>query len=280
MASYLEFVNLMDMKLLNGRELAGYIKARQIHQVRALRQAYKVSPCLAILQTTDDPVIDTYVSLKKRYGEDILVDVKVLKVAQEKLLDAIDRLNADPSVHGIIIQLPLSDPSQTQAAVDAVAATKDVDGLGAHSMYDSATPLAINWLLAGYNVDLKGKNIAIVGNGRLVGAPLSKMWTNSGYDVAVFDEATKDLPGKLPYYDVIVSATGVAGLIVSADIKQGAVVVDAGTSSEHGRIVGDVADEVREREDLTITPEKGGVGPLTVAALFENVISAADATKQ
>lgn len=105
-----------------------------------------------------------------------------------------------------------------------------------------------------------------------------RVWQGSGYDVTVFDETSHDMHDRLSQFDVIVTATGVPGLITSNDVKDGAVVVDAGTASEKGKIVGDVADEVREREDIMITPVKGGVGPLTVAALFDNVIRAASAT--
>lgn len=264
--------------MLNGSELTGFIKERQAKQVRALRQAHKVFPRLAIVQTIDSPVIDLYVGLKKRYGEDILIDVDVYQIDQDQLTGVVGRLNNDPSVHGIIIQLPLADPSQTQGAVNSVVPEKDVDGLSDAAQLDPATPLAINWLLAGYNVDLASKHVAIVGNGRLVGAPLLRMWQNSGYDVTVFDENSRDMHDRLPQFDVIVTATGVPGLIKSSDVKDGAVVVDAGTASEHGKIVGDVSDEVRERDDIMITPVKGGVGPLTVAALFDNVIRAASAT--
>lgn len=266
------------MKLLNGRDLASFIKERQAKQVRALRQAHHVAPKLAIVQTIDDPVIDSYVKLKQAYGDDILVDVEVYKIDQEQLPGVVERLNGDPSVHGIIIQLPLADTSATQSAVDMVAPEKDVDGLGANATLDPATPLAIIWLVAGYNIDLGGKKIAIVGNGRLVGAPLSRLWKNSGFDVTVFDEKSGDLQDQLPAFDIIVTATGVPGLIHSSLIKHGAVVVDAGTAAEHGKIVGDLAQDLRERQDLTITPEKGGVGPLTVTALFDNVIRAAQAT--
>ena len=147
-----------------------------------------------------------------------------------------------------------------------------------NAVLDPATPLAIIWLVAGYNVDLIAKRIAIVGNGRLVGAPLARIWTNSGYDVTVFDVDSQDMQSQLPEFDIIVTATGVPGLITSDVVKHDAVVIDAGTAAEHGKIVGDIAPDLRERDDLTITPEKGGVGPLTVAALFDNVIQAATAT--
>lgn len=269
------FAKLRVMRLLDGLELRGYIMERQAKQVRALRQSWHVIPKLAIIQTIDDPVIDTYVRMKRGYGEDILVDVDIYKIDQADLVTQIETLNNDDSVHGIITQLPLADPSQTDEAVSAVAAEKDVDGLGEDATLTPATALAIDWLLAGYNVELAGKEIAIVGNGRLVGAPLSKLWQSAGYNVHVYDKKTQDLPGVVREADVIVTATGTPALIKADMVKQGAVIVDAGTAAEHGKIVGDVAPEVRELDDVTITPIKGGVGPLTVAALFDNVIQAA-----
>lgn len=263
------------MKILDGAELAGFIKERQLKQVRALRQSWRVIPRLAIIQTGSDPVIDAYVRLKQAYGEDILVDVDVHKIDQTELLSTIQKLNEDGAVLGIIIQLPLADPTQTDDAVNAVAPEKDVDGLGEHATMTPATAMAIDWLLAGYNVTLDGRNIAIVGNGRLVGAPLAHLWRRSGLNVTVYDDQTADLASAINDADVIVTATGVPSLITRAMIKPGAVVVDAGTSSEHGKIVGDVSEDVRELDDITITPKKGGVGPLTVAALFDNVIQAA-----
>jgi methylenetetrahydrofolate dehydrogenase (NADP+)/methenyltetrahydrofolate cyclohydrolase len=263
------------MKLLLGSELADYIKERQGKQVRNLRQAHHIIPKLAIIQTADDPVIDTYVRMKKAYGADILIEVEVYRPASSELMQTIERCNVDESVHGIIIQLPLADKSQTDEAVNAVSPDKDVDGLGQHSRHTPATAVAIDWLANGYNVELKGKKIAIVGNGRLVGAPLARLWKNAGYDVTVFDEDSKDMAKRLRRYAIIVSAAGVPGLITSSLVQPGAVVIDAATSAEHGKLVGDVADDVRNRSDVTITPEKGGVGPLTVVALFENVLQAA-----
>lgn len=263
------------MKLLNGAELAGFIKERQAKQVRGLRQQWHVLPKLAIVQTVDSAVIDTYVRMKLAYGEDVLIDVESHRVTEDGAFELIQRLNVDDTVHGIIVQLPLSDPTRTDELVNAVAPEKDVDALGEKAMLDPATPMAITWLLAGYNVDLANKNIVIVGAGRLVGAPLAKMWQSSGYTVTVIGEPTAELASIVREADIIVTATGVPGLITSDMLKPEAVVVDAGTASEGGKIVGDVADAVRERHDLTITPEKGGVGPLTICALFDNVIRSA-----
>lgn len=263
------------MKLLDGSEVVPFIKERQAKQVRNLRQTWHIAPRLAVVQTIDDPVIDTYVRLKRRYAEDILVEFEHHKVDQKDILKTIDELNAREDVHGVIVQLPLADTSNTQEVLDRVSVHKDVDGLNSKTTFDPATPIAINWLLAAYGVELSRRNIAIVGNGRLVGAPLARIWQSSNYDVTVYDRKSPDISRELLHHDVIVTATGVPGLIKSNMVQIGAILVDAGTASEEGVVVGDVAREVRERDDLTITPIKGGVGPLTIAALIDNVITAA-----
>lgn len=263
------------MKILNGSELAGFIKERQARQVRALRQAHGVEPRLAIIVTVDNPVIDTYVRLKQRYGTDILIDVDVHRVQQTEVRELLNKLSNDQAVHGVIVQLPLEDPAATDEIVNLVSFEKDVDALGAKPAFEPATPMAIMWLLSGYNVDLAGKRVLLIGRGKLVGAPLEKILSDSGIDVHVADRGTADLAEEVRQADVIITATGSPAVLSADMIKEGAVVVDAGVASEEGKTVGDLADDVYEREDLTITPKKGGVGPLTVCALFENVIRAA-----
>lgn len=263
---------LMTMRELNGSELAGFIKERQAKQVRALRQAWYINPRLAIVTDVENPVIETYMRLKQRYGADILIDVEIHRVPAGGALEVIQELNNRDDVQGIILQLPISNSDQTEELLESIREDKDVDGLRKRAIFQAATPTAISWLLAGYGVDLKGKKVAIVGRGRLVGAPLEKMWLKSGVDVTVFEKG--DDLSQLVNYDIIVSATGVPGLIKSQMIKTKAVVIDAGTASENGKIVGDVSEEVRQCNDVIITPKKGGVGPLTVSALFDNVITA------
>src|SRR5262245_29782596 len=150
---------MQTMKLLNGKELAGFIKERQAKQVRGLRQAGHIQPKLAIALTIDHPTINVYVRLKKQYGADIQVEVDIHRVAQDEAPALIKQLNQDPSVHGIIVQLPLERPDETEDIVNMVAPDKDVDALGTQARFDPATPLAILWLLAGYNVDLQGKRV-------------------------------------------------------------------------------------------------------------------------
>lgn len=264
------------MKLLNGAELAAYIKERQGHQVRALRQARGIAPKLAIILTTDNPVSEAYINMKKRYGGDISVDVDLYHVKQQETPELLAKLNKDDSVHGIIVQLPIEDPSQTERIVNMVAPEKDVDGLGENATFDPATPLAILWLLAGYNINLPGKEVLLVGRGRLVGGPLEQLMIASGVTPAVADKYTKDLKAETLKADVIITATGKHGVITPDMVKEGAVVVDAGVADVGGKKVGDLAPEVYDRDDLTLTPHKGGVGPLTVCALFDNVIRAAE----
>ena len=262
------------MKILNGSELAAYIKQRQAHQVRGLRQAHGISPKLAIVVTVDNPIIDVYMRLKKNYGADILVDVDIHRVAQDEVRELLNTLSNDSSVQAIIVQLPLENPDETDEIVNLVAPSKDVDALGEAAEFDPATPMAILWLLTGYNVDLKGKRVLLIGRGKLVGAPLEKMLVASGIDVRTADRQTADLKAETLEADVIITAAGSPAILFPDMIKEGAVVVDAGVASEDCKTVGDVAPEVYERDDLTITPVKGGVGPLTVCALFENVIRA------
>ena len=256
------------MKELNGREIAGFVKERQAHTVKALRSR-KIFPKLVIFYDNDSPVIAKYMSLKQAYGEDIRIAVDVIKIsandAEEKLRAAAE----DDSVTGIIVQLPLAECDMK--ILDIIPLEKDVDGLRGES--DTATAMAIHWLLNSYGIELPGKKLGIVGHGKLVGAPLEKMWRESGYDVTVYDKG--DDTSTLSECDVVVTATGVPGLIKSEMLKYGAVVVDAGTASEGGVIKGDLDDAARERDDLTVTPKVGGVGPLTVAMLFERVLQAA-----
>ena len=257
------------MKELNGREIAGYVKERQAHTVKALRSR-KIFPKLVIFYDNDSPVIAKYMSLKQAYGDDIKIAVEVIKIsaddAEVKLKAAAD----DDSVTGIIVQLPLAECDMK--ILDIIPPKKDVDGLRGES--DTATAMAIHWLLNSYGVELAGKKLGIVGHGKLVGAPLERMWRESGYDVTVYDKG--DDTSTLPECDVVVTATGVPGLIKSEMLKHDAVVVDAGTASEGGVIKGDLDDAARERDDLTVTPKIGGVGPLTVAMLFERVLQAAE----
>ena len=260
----------MPTSSLNGRELASFIKQRQARQVRHLRQAHGITPKLLIITPLDaSGPINAYVRYKQAYAADILVETEVAPTAEIDMPSAIDRANNDPHIHGIIVQLPLNDPSQTDAIVQRIAPAKDVDGLsGPQAAYTPATAQAIDWLLAGYNISLDDKQLAIIGRGRLVGAPLERLWRDRGLTVTVCDRQTPNTTEVIAASDVIVTATGQPHLITADMVKAGAVVVDAGTASEGGVIVGDVDPSLRERSDVT----------LTIAVMIDHVIQAAQAT--
>ncbi|MGH7239865.1 MAG: bifunctional methylenetetrahydrofolate dehydrogenase/methenyltetrahydrofolate cyclohydrolase, partial [Candidatus Saccharimonadales bacterium] len=166
----------------------------------------------------------------------------------------------------------------TDEIVNLVTGEKDVDALGAKAKFTPATPNAILWLLAGYNIELAGKKILLIGRGKLVGAPLAEILKSQGLDVEIVGSEIVDLKSKTLAADVIITATGSPSVLKADMIKANTVVVDAGVASESGKTVGDLSEEVYERDDLTITPKKGGVGPLTVCALFENVSMSANKT--
>ena len=255
-------------KILSGRELAGFIKERQSIEVKQIKK----KPTLLIIRDSDNPIIKKYVDLKIKYGEDIGVKVIDFKAKDSADIAAkIKEANESQDINGVILQLPILEKEKTDELTSLISPKKDVDGLSGNGDYDSATATAILWLLAGYDIDLKTKKIAIVGRGKLVGAPLYKMFTDSNYSVELFHHGS-DLT-KLKDFDIIISATGQPGLILDEYVKPGAILVDAGTASEGGVLKGDLEPKLRERKDLAaITPQIGGVGPLTITCLFDHVI--------
>lgn len=259
------------MKSLNGKELASFIKERQAHQVASLKQ----QPKLLIIRDSDNPVIVKYVDLKIAYGQDIGVAVENYYAnSTEDIATKIKEANSDPTISGIILQLPILEKAKTDELCNLITPAKDVDGLGQNAKYDSATATAILWLLAGYDIKLKNQKIAIVGRGKLVGAPLYRIFQSSNYDITLFHKGD-DLTN-LKQFDTIISATGVPGLVSNDFISPGATLIDAGTASEDGVIKGDLAPELYARKDLTaITPTTGGVGPLTITCLFDHLLQTA-----
>lgn len=256
------------MKILNGTDLASFIKQRQARQAASMKK----KPQLLIIRDSENPVILKYVNLKIRYGTDIGVEViDYCATSTTDIATKIKAANEDPAITGIILQLPILEKGKTDELCSLIAPAKDVDGLGINAKYDSATATAILWLLAGYDIKLEGKKIAIVGRGKLVGAPLYRIFQASNYDVSLFHRGS-DLT-KLKNFDIIITATGAPGLISNDFISPSTTLVDAGTASEDGVIKGDLAPELYARYDLTaITPIKGGVGPLTITCLFDHLL--------
>jgi methylenetetrahydrofolate dehydrogenase (NADP+)/methenyltetrahydrofolate cyclohydrolase len=173
----------------------------------------------------------------------------------------------------MIVQLPF-DGVDVDEVLAAIKPEKDVDGLGPTPIFDPATPKGIIWILGAYDIDFKGKTVAVVGQGRLVGAPLSQMLEDSGANV-IRCNSKSDLKAECLKSNIVVSAVGKPGLIGPGMVEPGTVVIDAGTADLGGSVVGDVDKALYDDETLKVTPNPGGVGPVTVSALFDNVILAA-----
>ncbi len=259
---------------ISGKEIADQKEIDQVERVKHLK-GRGIIPKLVIIQTMDSTVIDLYIRVKKRYAEKIGVLVEHLQVSTENgLKDTLAIANPDTNIHGIIIQLPLDQNLDQDKTLNLIAKDKDVDGLSFDSIYTPPTAQAVLWLMERYVDDFATKKIALVGKGRLVGGPLLSLFRSKNIYPQVFIKG--DDLSKLVDYNVIISATGVPNLILDTYIKPGSFLFDAGTAEENGSIRGDASDDLYKRNDIHITPTKGGVGILTVRALFENVIQVAE----
>jgi methylenetetrahydrofolate dehydrogenase (NADP+) / methenyltetrahydrofolate cyclohydrolase len=252
-------------KLLDGTAPASFIQTRNAQIVAGLL----LRPRLAIIRSHANPAGDQYLNMKRKYGQSIGVEVDLYVESGADIFDRITQLNLDPAVTGVLIQLPFGDRTLTDQALASVEPMKDIDGLGPNSPYEPGTVKAALWLLASYNIDLHGR-IVIVGQGRLVGKPLADRLEAQGHEVVRADINTADLAAVTRTADVLFTGTGRPGLIRSDMVKPGAIIIDTGAPSS------ELDPALFRRTDLAaITPNPGGVGPMTVAALFDNLLIAA-----
>lgn len=257
--------------------------------------AKELQPSLTIIQVGEDPASTTYIGRKIEAAEKIGIAVRHLKLHQDislvSLLDDIESLNHDPDVDGYIIQLPV--PDALWDSFDIIAAEidpdKDVDGFTAENFGDMAlhgageflppaTAAGVVRLLEAEKIDIAGKHAVIVGRSNLVGKPLALMFLNRDATVTVCHSKTEDLGAITRTADILVSAVGKPGLITADMVKDGAVVIDIGTTHKDGKLTGDVDFDAVSKKASAITPVPGGIGPLTVACLLKNVVDAAEAT--
>lgn len=258
--------------LLYGTELAGYIKQQQFERIRSLRYTSQ-SPQLAIISNRE-VISSKYIQKKQEYGADIGIQVTVHQPQPLELSGTIQSLNQDPSVHGIVVQLPLPEAVNTDTVLGEIFPSKDVDGLHPDTRYDPPTPTAIFWLLSNYGVSLENKTVGVIGRGRLVGAPLVRMLRQSDINPFICDKNTGYLKRVFTQSDIVIAATGQPKLIAEEYIYPDTVIVDAGSAYQNGVLVGDVDPGVYGRDDIQVSPVPGGIGPLTVCALFGNVLNA------
>lgn len=275
-------------KVLDGRRVAEALLV-QVRRASGLLAERGVRARLAVVRVGDDPASAIYVRHKIRACEQVGIDSEHVHlpadISQEELLEQLGVLNRDASVHGVLLQLPLSAHHRPQQAIMSIDPRKDVDGFHPHNMgclmvghteLEPCTPRGIMTLLAAYGVEPQGKHAVVVGRSMIVGRPMAQMLVRANATVTACHQFTRDLESYIRQADMVVVATGVAGLIKGDWVKPGAVICDVGmTRRDDGKLVGDVEfDQAIERAGL-ITPVPGGVGPMTVATLMENTIRAA-----
>lgn len=268
--------------ILYGQPVAEKIYAHLVKEIEQLK-VKNIMPQLAVILVGEDPASLKYIQLKEKKAQELGIAFKLYhlpKNAMQKTIeDLITDLNKNKFVHGIIIQLPLPVDFETDKLLGLIQKNKDIDGFLGE--YSAPTTAAILEIMKYYNIDLnnlpagrQGKRIVLVGRGKLVGQPLEKFLTAQGYEPLVCDSKTKTLAEKTKEADILISAAGVPGLIKSNMVKDGAVVIDVGTSESNGKMVGDVDAPVYQK-NISYTPNHGGVGPVTVAYLMKNLVEAA-----
>lgn len=240
---------------------------------------------LVVISAGDNPVTRNFVNIKKRFAEDVGVLFSERSfpndVSSIQLEKTIHELNAGQTITGIIVQLPLPSHLDTDAVLASIAPTKDVDVLSAKSyalFQEGISAIlppvtgAIAEICTRHTVTIKGRSVVILGNGRLVGAPTAVWFRTQGGRVTVFDKLNPPSPADIKSADIIVCGMGQAGYIKPDMIKEGVVLFDAGTSESHGVIVGDVDPHCEEIASI-FTPVPGGIGPITVAMIFCNLLT-------
>lgn len=275
------------MTILDGKNLSKKLKEELKEKTNTYIQQYNVTPKLVIIMVGNNPASQIYVRNKIKAATycNIAAELKHLdeNVTSEELLNEIDTLNKDDSVHGIIVQLPLPKHLNEQQVINAVIDTKDVDGFGiinkgklfsgANSLV-SATPSGIMKLFKEYEIDLTGKHAVVIGRSNIVGKPMSMLLLNANATVTIAHSRTQNLKEITKTADVLVAAVGKAKFITEDMVKDGAIVIDVGINRVDDKLYGDVDFENVKEKTSYITPVPGGVGPLTIVSLLENTLIA------
>lgn len=271
--------------ILDGNQVASNIKEALKDRVNHLVQK-GVTPCLATILVGDDPASETYVRMKgnacKRLGIDSKRVVLEASTSTEELINVIQDLNTDPSVHGILLQHPVPHHIDERAAFEAISIEKDVDGvtmLGfAQNAFDQAafpscTPAAILAIMDEYRLPMEGKHAVVVGRSPILGKPVSLMLLNRNATVTICHSRTQNLDQLVSQGDIVVAAVGKPNFIQGDWIKPGAVIMDAGYNEGN---IGDCDYEACYERASAITPVPGGVGPVTIATLLKHTVDAAE----
>ncbi|MFH1424742.1 MAG: bifunctional methylenetetrahydrofolate dehydrogenase/methenyltetrahydrofolate cyclohydrolase FolD [archaeon] len=275
----------MTVQIIDGKAIAEEIRGKLRDKITEL----KLTPGLAVIQVGNNSASKIYVSSKRKACEEtgIYIDVHRLPAGtkESEVIALVKKLNKDSKIHGILVQLPLPDKIDERAVLDTINSEKDVDGLTKKNLgalfignprIIPCTPRGIMKLIKSTGVELEGKHAVVIGRSMLVGKPIAMLLQQKNCTVTMCHSRTKNLEEHTKTADILVSAVGVPQLITGEMIKEGAVVIDVGINRlDNGKVVGDVDFKSAKEKAAFITPVPGGVGPMTVVSLLENVVEAA-----
>ncbi len=272
------------MNIIDGRKIKGEI----LEELKSKVESLPFPPIFCDILVGEDTVSSSYVRIKGKAAESVGIKFKTVNFPADtttgEIIEEIENLNRVPHMCGIIVQLPLPSHIEVQTVLDAISPALDVDCLGStnsNNFYNDnegigyPTALACMKLLDSLNLKLEDKNIVVLGRGKLVGLPVTHLLESRSLKVTVVNSKTENSESIIKAADVIISAMGKGKFITGDMVKEGVVIIDAGTSEENGAVVGDVDLESFEDKSSFATPTPGGVGPVTVATLLENVLRVA-----
>lgn len=273
------------MIIIDGKEFSKKILEEISNEQKEIVERKNLRPAgLAVIIVGENPASQVYVRNKTRACEKVGFYSETIKleenISENDLIKKIEELNENDKIDGILVQLPLPKHIDELKVINSIKPEKDVDGfsnvnvgkmvIGDESGFLSCTPYGIMQLLEGYDIDVDGKDVVVVGRSNIVGKPMAMMLIQKGATVQVCNSRTKDLSKKMKKADIIVVAVGVPRMIKSTDVKEGVVVIDVGINRVDGKLCGDVDYEDVAQKVSYITPVPGGVGPMTIASLIKN----------
>lgn len=277
------------MQLIDGKALAKKVQDSVSTGVEQLKQEKNIVPGLAVLLIGDDPASHSYVKMKAKACEKVgfysITHNMPDTISQDEIIATIEMMNNNPRIDGILVQLPLPKHVDTDKILEVIDPKKDVDGFHPYNVgrlvtgldgFIACTPLGVMKMFEEYDIDMKGKDVCVVGASNIVGKPMASLLLNADATVTVTHIFTKDLKAHTSKADIVVVGVGVPGLIKEDMVKDGAIVIDIGINRiEDGSLVGDVDFANVSPKCSYITPVPGGVGPMTIAMLLSNTLKAA-----
>ncbi len=279
----------MTAAIIDGKAIAIEVRAEVADRVKELKK-HGITPGLAVVLVGEDPASQVYVRNKeaacKAAGMESRVILLGADTPEDELLDLINQLNNDTSIHGILVQLPLPGHIDTNLVIETISPAKDVDGfhinnagllLTGKPLFKACTPYGVMKMLEKHQVPIRGAEAVVVGASNIVGKPMALLLLAAGATVTICNSKTKDLQAQTKRADILVVATGKPNMVDGSMIKPGATVIDVGINRlENGKLAGDVNFETAKEVAGAITPVPGGVGPMTIAMLLVNTVEAAE----